>query len=122
MSNLQFIPSAGKSGAVNLGLDDISDEVKADVEEVYTILKTNAGRMRVEKDSPTELQSYLAQVKAYCLLREAGQLYFRKSPVAKASPTVAEFRITDMSKTENEQKTDDIREAVDKVKATAAKK
>ena len=129
MANLKFIPNVkGTGDSGSMTLDQISDEVKNDVEEVYKALKANPGRMAVEFPSVGELNAYLTQVKAYCELRPielGGPVYFRRSPTPKLSPknpnglkpTQAEFRITD--KTENEVATEEIRTAVDNVKDAA---
>lgn len=122
MAQLRFIPQANpKSGSnVTLTLDDVPQEVRDDVEEVYKTLKTQPGRMAVEFDTIAELNKYVAQVKAYCDLRPAGAIRFRKSPARNLKSTQMEFRITDLL-TENEEITEGIREATENVK-TAAKK
>ena len=125
--NFTFIPSTKTTRSSSLTLADIPQDVKDSVEEVYEALKVNDGRMFVEFPSVGELNQYIIHAKAYCDLRPEGKLYFRRSPSAKQSPknpdglkpNQMEFRITD--KTENEQTTEEIREAVDAVK-TAAKK
>jgi len=104
MANLTFVPDSGKTGTTRLTLDQISDEVKTDVEEVYKALKANPGRMRVSFPSVGELNAYEAQMKAYCELRPSGPLAYRKSPSRKLSPTnpnglkdtEMEFRISDV--------------------------
>jgi hypothetical protein len=122
MANLQFIPQAASksAGQPMLTLDDVPDGVRKEVEEVYETLKTNPGRMRAAFDSLAELNTYISQVKAYCDLRPAGAIRFRKSPARNLKPTEMEFRITDLQ-TENEKTTEEINNAVDAVKATAKK-
>lgn len=117
MATLTFIPNAvnkNGTGGMSLGLDDISDEVKKDVEEVYKALKTNPGRVRVQFDSIAELNSYIAQMKAYCEQRPGGAIRFRKSPARDLPATAMDFRITDIPK--EELQTQEIRNSVQDVK------
>jgi hypothetical protein len=118
MANLTFIPNAvSKSSTGTIALDDISDEVKKDVEEVYEALKTNPGRMRVNFDTVQQLNQYVAQVKEYCRQRPQGAIHFRKSPSRGLPATTMDFRIVDVPV--NEEITQDIRTGVDAVKAAA---
>ena len=119
MANLTFIPNTSKSGTPALSLEEIPQEVRNDVEEVYTALKTNPGRMRVQFDSLAELNTYIAQVTAYCALRPAGAIRFRKSPSRGLAKTTMDFRITDVQ-TDAEKTTEEIRENVEEVKTVAA--
>ena len=123
MANLTFIPNASSKGSAGLSLtmDDIPEDVRNDVEEVYKALKTNPGRMRVSFATLAELNTYIAQVTAYCQLRPEGEIRFRKSPSRGLPATTMDFRITD-KQTPAEETTEEIREAVTAVKATAAKK
>jgi hypothetical protein len=119
MANLQFIPTtSNKSGPTLLTMDDVPQSVRDEVEEVYTVLKANPGRMRAAFDTLAEMNTYIAQVKAYCDLRPAGAIRFRKSPTKGLKPTEMEFRITDLQ-TENEKTVADINDAVDAVKDAA---
>lgn len=122
MATLTFIPNAQSKGTASAGmsLDDIPQEIRTDVEEVYTALKTNPGRMRVNFDTIAELNQYIAQVTAYCNLRPEGKLRFRKSPTRNLPATTMDFRITDVPP--DEAVTDGIRQDVEAVKAVAAKK
>ena len=123
MANLVFIPNATSkgSGGVQISLDNIPDEVKKDVEEVYAALKTNPGRMRAEFASLGELNLYITQVKAYCDQRPEGAIKFRKSPSRGLPPTTMEFRITDLQ-TENEQTTEAIRDGVKAIESATTGK
>lgn len=116
--NFTFIPLKGNSSPANtLDLDDIPQEVKDGVEEVYAALKSNpSGRMGIAFETPVEAQTFIAQVKSYCELRPAGPLYYRKSPVRGAKPNEVFFRITDVPK---DNATEGIRQAVETVKAAA---
>lgn len=121
MANLTFIPQATSksSGPRILSLDEIPDEVKKDAEEVYEALKTNTGRMSASFGSVVELNTYVAQMKAYCDQRPNGAIKFRRSPTRNLPATTMEFRITDIP--EGEQATDGIRDAVESVKDAAKK-
>lgn len=121
MANLQFIPQENsKSVPAQLSLEEVPEEVRKEVEEVYATLKTNPGRMRVSFGTLAEMNTYESQVKAYCKLRPAGEIRFRRSPTKGLPKTTMDFRITDLL-TANEEKTEEIREATEAVK-TAAKK
>lgn len=120
MAVLQFIPNnvSKSSNGVQLSIEDIPEDVRKDVEEVYTTLKTNPGRMRAEFATLAELNTYIAQVTAYCALRPAGEIRFRKSPTRGLKPTQMDFRITDKL-TPNEQTTEEIQQATEAVKVAA---
>jgi hypothetical protein len=119
VANLTFVPSTtGSSVNPTLTLDEIPQDVRDEVEQVYKILKDNIGRMHVEFESDGELKKYITYVTTYCKIRPAGELRFRKSPKRNAKPGEMEFRITDLE-TPNEKTTEEIRETVEKVKATA---
>lgn len=92
-----FITTATNAAGVSLGLDDIPQDVKDDVEEVYAYLKANpTGRMRTPAfASKTEMLTWVALVQAYCAVRPAGVLRFRKSPTRNLPENVMDFRITD---------------------------
>lgn len=118
---LAFVPTTAPGVTALVALDDIPQDVKDEVEEVYANLKANPnGRIRAEFDTPAELRVYVTQVTSYCELRPAGAIRFRKSPTKNLPQNVMDFRITDL-KTENEQITEDIRTATEAV-TTAAKK
>lgn len=122
MANLVFVPNATSAAKQSSMIDlaDIPDDVRKDAEEVYAALKTSPGRMRVEFNSIAELNTYIAQISAYCKQRPEGEIRFRKSPARKLKATEMEFRITDLL-TKDEKETEEIRTATDNVK-TAAKK
>lgn len=93
-------------------LDAIPQDIRDDVEEAYKACSENPnGRIRAEFDDKAELTRYESLVKAYCNVRPAGQIRFRKSPTKGLAENVMDFRITDL-KTENEKATDEIRDAV----------
>lgn len=116
MAQLQFIATTKASSATDLTLDDIPDEIKTDVEQTYELLKTQQGRVRASFPSAGEAEKYVTLVKAYCDLRPNGAVRFRKSPTRNLPAGTIEFRITDLQ-TENEVQVQDIRQAVENVKA-----
>lgn len=125
MANLVFIAHAtSNSTPVSLTLDDIPDEVKKDAEEAYSVLQKANGRLRATFPTVADLNTYVKQMKAYCALRvvdgKPAPIDMRRSPTKNLKPTEMDFRVTDL-KTENEKKTEEIREATEAVK-TAAKK
>ena len=123
MANLVFIPNVSKSGSSQIDLADIPDEVKKEAEEVYSVLKTQPGRMAAKFSTLAELNTYIAQITAYCNQRPAelgGPIRFRKSPSRNLGPTEMQFRITDVPA--NEAVTEEIREAVTDVKTAAKSK
>ena len=120
MANLVFMPNvAPRNAQTVVPLDQIPQDVKDDVEQVYEMLKTYTGRMRAAFDTVEELRQYITFVTSYCEQRPAGQIRFRKSPTKKLPATTMDFRITDML-TKEEEVTEAIRENVEEVK-TAAK-
>ena len=123
MANLVFIANTASKGStgVTLELEDIPQNVREEVEQAYEALKTNPGRFRAEFASLAELTTYVSQVTAYCALRPAGAIRFRKSPTRGLPPTTMDFRITELA-TPNEQATEEVRTAVENVKTAAAKK
>lgn len=117
--NLTFIPvTSGLKTTTAVPLDQIPDDIKAQVEEVYEALKTNAGRMYVKFNTDQELNTYIAQVKSYCGLRPAGTIHFRKSPTRNQPKNEMHFRITDVPE-QNAKDNAEINTAVDNVKAAA---
>lgn len=121
MANLTFIPNVQSktSAGAGLNLEDIPEEVRKDVEEVYAALKTSPGRMRVSFETLADLNLYVTQVTAYCNLRPAGKIRFRKSPTRNLPATTMDFRITDVPA--DEAVTEGIRESVEAVKTAARK-
>lgn len=118
MAILQFI-AATKSASNEIALEDIPEEIRTDVEQTYTLLKTNPGRVQASFPSAGEAEKYVNLVKAYCKVRPGGEVRFRKSPTRNLPNGTIEFRITDVS--EGEAATEPIREAVENVKAAAKK-
>lgn len=119
--NLAFVPNAApKSGApTHIALEDIPADVVEAVEETYVTLKQNDGRVGVEFPTVADLNSFVTYVKAYCELRPAGKLHYRKSPARGLKPNQMQFRITDVP--ENEEITQGIRDGVAAVKSAAKK-
>lgn len=130
---VKFVPHASPSAIPTLALDAIPQDVRDEVEEIYAALKANPnGRMRAEFSTKDEALAYQTQATAYCALRTvavknedtgkveivAAPIRFRKSPTKGLADNVLEFRITDL-KTENEEKTEAIRDAVNAVKDAA---
>lgn len=107
-----FIPNVSASATTStLSLDDIPEDVRTEVEEIYAALKSAPdGRMRVQFDTVDELRQYQRWATAYCAMRPDGAIRFRKSPTRGLPETVIDFRITDLL-TENEEKTADVRAA-----------
>lgn len=124
--NLVFVPVVQGSAASKwIHIDDVPDDVKAQVEEVYETLKTNPGRMAVAFATKADLLQYIRQVDSYCKQRPDGAIHFRKSPVRNQPENEMHFRITDKP-TENAADTAAINEAAAKVaeavKTTPVKK
>lgn len=117
---LLYVPNAtGSSPAVTLTVDDIPAEIRQEVEDIYAQLKANPnGRIRAEFEDLAELRQYTRHVTAYCSLRPAGALRFRKSPARGLPENVMDFRIADPLP-EREATTEGIRESVKAVKAAA---
>lgn len=119
---LSFVPkSSPSSSTAPVALDDIPQDIKDQVEEVYTVLKTNEGNMHVEFPTKMEMLAYERLVKSYCELRPAGPIHYRRSPVRNQPEGHANFRITDVP-TKNAEVAKDINDGVKAVKAAAAAK
>lgn len=97
--NVKFVPTASASNTTAvLTLEDIPQDVRDEVEEIYNALKTNPnGRMRAEFDTKEELAAYTTQVTSYCQVRPGGVIRFRKSPTKGLPETAMDFRITDVT-------------------------
>lgn len=109
--SIAFVPTTSSSVTALVALEDIPQDVREEVEQAYTALKSGAvGRFRAKFDSPEELRVYVTQVTSYCEQRPEGAIRFRKSPSKGLPPNVMDFRITDLL-TPNEVITQDIREA-----------
>lgn len=103
----KFIPTASPSGAAMLALSDIPEEVKREAEEIYTALKANDGRIRIEFDTKGEVTEYALQLNSYCTQRPAelgGPIRFRRSPSRGLADNVMDFRITDLPTPEEKAK------------------
>lgn len=121
--DIKFIPAvnAAATGA-GYSLEDIPQDIKDEIEEMYAALKTRDGRFQVAFDTKAELAEYVAMVTAYCAQRlvdgNAAPIRFRKSPTKGLPETTMNFRITDVQ-TENEKATEAVRDATDAVKEAA---
>lgn len=111
-----FVPTASPGAPALIDFDEIPQDVVEDVEDVYATLKANPnGRMQIVFKDKAELATFVIQATSYCAQRPAGQIRLRKSPVKDLPDNVLAFRVTDLL-TENEAKTEEIREAVETVK------
>lgn len=116
-----FVPTASPGAPALVDIDEIPQDVVEDVEDVYAALKTNPnGRMQITFKDKAELATFVIQATSYCAQRAAGQIRMRRSPV-KVPENVLAFRVTDLL-TENEAKTEEIREAVETVKQKSGRK
>jgi len=121
MARLEFayVPTATAAGGTSaLTLEDIPQDIRDDIEEVYAYLKTNpAGRMRTPAfPTKTEALAWQALATAYCKLRPGGEIRFRKSPTKGLPENVFDFRVTDLLP---DNGSEGIRNAVEAAKATA---
>lgn len=117
--SIAFVPSVATAWTpAGLTLEDVPVDVREEVEQIYVALKTNAGRMLAAFDTAEELATYEAQVKAYCALRPAGEIRYRRSPVKDGGPLQLAFRIVDLL-TEEEKATLKIRNDAAKAKKAA---
>jgi len=98
VGNVTFVPSSSGGATGLIPLDQIPQEVKDEVEEIYDTLKDNDGRMRVEFETEAEVKQYAAQVNSYCEQRPVelgGPIRFRRSPTRGLAKTFMDFRVTD---------------------------
>jgi len=101
---LRFIPTSGDGSTPQVNVDEIPEDLKAQVEEVYAALKGNSGRMRAEFATVAELTQYRTLLISYCAQRTVvvdgntvkAPLKFRKSPTKGLPETIMEYRITDL--------------------------
>lgn len=87
-----FVPDT--TGPQMLSLDQIPQDVKDFVEDVYKKQRNAMGRERVEYDTPEELAVEFKQMTAYCAQRPAGILKIRRSPTRGLPENVMDIRIT----------------------------
>lgn len=98
---VSYVPTAPDRGSVaTIPANEIPDDVKVEVEEVYLALKANPnGRMRAEFDTKAEMLQYQTQVASYCRQRTVdgvdAPLRFRKSPTKNLPETTMDYRIGD---------------------------
>lgn len=146
VGNLTFIASTAPSP--DFDLDAIPVDIKREAEEVYALLKTANGRVRAEYETEAEAAEFVKLMTSYCdhrptdveiirnyfrpdgqgyegdpamveKVKTGGPIKFRKSPVrGEKNDKIVQFRITDV-KTENEKKTDAVREATEKANEAA---
>lgn len=113
--NFVYVPNQTTTASSGLTVEEIPQDVRDDVEQVYAALKANPnGRMRVEFADKTEALRWIAVATAYCKIRPAGAIRFRRSPTRGLAENVVDFRITDIPK----DGTDEIREAAAALNAT----
>ena len=100
LGDITFVPTNTNGGSGLLELDQVPDEVKEEVEQIYAGLKQNPnGRMRVGFSTVDELNAYVLQVQSYCQQRPAGAIRFRKSPTRGLPENYMDFRISDVKET-----------------------
>jgi len=115
--NFTYVPNQQTSAASTLAVDEIPEDVRNDCEAVYAALKQNPnGRMRVEFADKAEALRWIAVASAYCKIRPAGAVRFRRSPTRDLPENVIDFRITDIPK----NGTEEIREAAAALNTTPA--
>lgn len=100
---IAFVPAAAPTQFVT-PLDQIPEQVRKDVEEIYAGMKASPnGRMSATFDTVEEKTQWMAQVKAYCEQRPGGAVRFRVSPVRNAPKNQLDFRITDFESAEQKE-------------------
>lgn len=115
MARLNFTAvqaTSASSAGEGLTLEDIPEDVRLDVEEVYKFCKENpTARMRTPQfASKTEALAWQAMATAYCALRPAGAIAMRRSPTRGLPDTQFDFRIKDLPDATNG--TNAVRDAV----------
>lgn len=114
-----FIPTQQAASTSTLTVEEIPEDIRKDVEEIYAALKQNPnGRMRVEFASKTEALQWVQVASTYCKIRPAGAIRFRRSPTRDLPDNVVDFRITDIPK----NGTEEIREAAAALNKASTKK
>lgn len=99
--NPTFVPTTTKAGSILIPLEEIPEEIKAEVEAMYAGLKANPnGRMRIAFEKAEEVGEYVLQVTSYCEQRPEGAIRFRRSPTRNLPDTMVDFRISDLPKEE----------------------
>lgn len=121
-SNPTFVPTTSPVSA-SMPLDQIPQEIKDEIEEMYAALKKAEGRFSIGFDTKQEVSEYEKQVKAYCsgrvdTLGKPAPIRYRRSPAKSLPETTIQFRITDIP-VASEKATQDIKDAVEKVNADA---
>jgi len=121
MARLNFtaIAPTDASGAKGIALEDIPEDVRLDIEEVYATMKQNpALRMRTpEFGSKQEALGWQTLAAAYCAVRPGGAIAFRRSPTRGLPETQFDFRVTDIK----DNGTSAVNQAVEAAKAAAKK-
>jgi hypothetical protein len=88
---MTFVPST--SGTGHVPLESIPEDVKADVEEAYGVLRENEGRIHVVFDTETEANLWARQAASYAAQRPNGALKFRRSPTKGLPKNEIDFRV-----------------------------
>lgn len=86
-----FVPDA--TGPYVTPLNEIPDDVKKYVEEVYAKQRKTPGRERAEYDTEAEKNAEWKFIVDYCNQRPNGILNARRSPTRNKEANVMEFRI-----------------------------
>lgn len=87
-----FVPDT--TGPQRVALEDIPDDIKKYVEEVYARQRKTPGREHVEYDTVKELENEFKLMVDYAAQRPGGILKVRKSPTRGLKDNVMEFRVT----------------------------
>lgn len=122
VGDIKFVPTVAPGTTAILPLDEIPQEIKDEVEDVYKALKDApvSGNFRVQYDTKQELLSWESMVKAYCEQRPGGKVKYRRSPVRGLAPTEIAFRITDINEA-TEKATKDVKDTKEAAKTSARK-
>lgn len=87
-----FVPD--QTGPYVTPLNEIPEDVKRYVEEVYDRQRKTPGRERAEYDTEAEKNAEWKFIVDYCAQRPKGILAARRSPTRGKSVNVMEFRLT----------------------------
>lgn len=88
----EFVPDT--TGPVRTPLEEIPQDVKQYVEEVYTRQRKVPGRERASYDTVKELDTEWKQMVDYAAQRPQGILKIRRSPTRNLPETTMEFRVS----------------------------
>lgn len=88
----EFVPDT--TGPQRTPLDEIPNNVKKYVEDVYAKQRKTPGRERASYDTEAELNAEWKQMVDYAAQRPQGVLRVRRSPTRNLPATTMEFRVT----------------------------